>query len=86
MCVDLRTRVSPLVVASDGSEKGMGVVRTSSITAAGRYALAEFQNAALPVEDRPGLILFAPNASITRQALANLSVQPAVYAAARLSK
>ena len=37
-------------------KRGMGVVRTSCTTAVGRHALAEFQSAALPMDDRLGLI------------------------------
>ena len=85
VCVDVRARVSSPVVASDASGKVTGVVRTHSITAVGRHALAEFQSAALLMEGRLGLIEFAPNAGTTRQALANLSVRPAVHAAVRLS-
>ena len=70
MCVDLRCRVPPLVVACDASEMGVGVVRTTSITSEGRRALPDFQNAALPIEDRLGLIELAPNDGTVRQALA----------------
>ena len=31
VCVGLRARVSPLVVTSDASEKGLGVARTSRV-------------------------------------------------------
>ena len=49
MCVDIRAaRASPLVVASGVSEKGLVVVRTSSITSEGRRAVSEIQNAAFP--------------------------------------
>ena len=37
----------------------MGVVRTSSVTCEGRRALSDFQNAALPIEDRLVLIVLA---------------------------
>ena len=40
VCVDSRARVAALVVASDASEKGMAVVRTTSITFKGRQALS----------------------------------------------
>ena len=85
MCVFLRSRVSPLVVASDASEKGMGLVRSSSITSEGQRARSEFQSAALPIDDRFGLIELAPNAGAVRQALVNLPVRFVVYVAARLS-
>ena len=40
LCVmDLRAHISPLVVASDASESGMGVCRTSSLTSSGLQAV-----------------------------------------------
>ena len=42
---DLRAKVSPLVVASDASEWGLGLSQTSSFTAQGQVALPEFQQA-----------------------------------------
>ena len=44
----------------------------------------EFQNAALPIEDRLGLIELAPNVGIVPLALANLQVRPTLCVAARL--
>ena len=46
----------------------------------------EFQNPALLVEDRLGLIELPHSAGTARQALANLNVRRAVYVAARLSE
>ena len=86
VCVDSRARVAALVVASDPSDKGMEVVRTTSITFKGREALSRVQNPAVPVEDRLGLIELSHSAGTARQALANLNVRPAVYVAARLSE
>ena len=46
----------------------------------------EFQNAALPTEDRLEVVELAPNTRAVRQALANLQPRPALNVAVRLSE
>ena len=77
---DLRARVSPLVIASDASESGMGVCRTSTITPAGLHALGSFQEAHNFLGDELGLIEVGNTVGSGRQALRRLGVRPGVFA------
>ena len=77
MVVDLRVRVSPLVVASDASESGMGVCRTSSLEADGRRALAAYEAGAPPPADGFGLIEVFAGIGGLRRAVEIVGVRPA---------
>ena len=78
---DLRARVSPLVVASDASEQGMGVCRTSSLTGEGLRALDARRSAGAGGGDKVGLIEMFNGVGAARRALELCGVRPAVYAA-----
>lgn len=78
---DLRARVSPLVTASDASEDGLGLCRTSALTAAGLEALAERRPGAVTPADELGLLELFSGIGGLRRALEMLGVRPGVYAA-----
>ncbi|CAK0801859.1 unnamed protein product [Prorocentrum cordatum] len=79
--MDLRAHVSPLVVASDASESGMGVCRTSSLTPLGLEALAVRLAAQPRHQMEVGLIEVRAGIGGLRAALAACGVHPEVYCA-----
>ena len=77
VCVsDLRAKVSPLVVATDASEWGPAVSRTSSLTAQGRVALQELQKAIPSCSGSVGLVELFAGVGGLRRALEHCDVFP----------
>ena len=80
VCVsDLRAKVSQLVVATDASEWGPGVSRTSSSTAQGRVALQELQQATSSCRGLVGLVELFAGVSGMRRAMEHCGVVPALH-------
>ena len=79
---DLRAKVSPLVVATDASEWGLGVSRTSSLTAQGRVALQELQQATPICSGPVGLLELFAGVGGLRRAMEHCRVVPALHVAA----
>ena len=81
-CVaDLRSRVSPMLVASDASEIGMGVCRTSTISPEGLHALHTLVNARPVHSSKVGLIEMFAGIGGLRQGLANIGIRPDIHVA-----
>ena len=78
---DLRAKISPLVVATDASEWGLGVSRTSSSTAQGRVALQDLPQTTPSCSGSVGLVeLFAGMGGLLR-AMEHCGVFPALHVA-----
>ena len=86
MAVDLRARISPLVVASDASEEGMGVCRTSSLTNLCTTALSELRLRRSTAGDELGLVEVFSGIGAGRRAIERLHLKAAAYLACDLSE
>ena len=77
---DLRVRPSPLVVASDASQDGLGVCRTTVVTPAGMEAITEMRALENHSSQEVGVIELFEHLGCVRQALVRLKVRPGAFA------